>query len=1080
MTNQIKSNSGQMTPQKSELEQGLKEASQVVQDVVLKNYLTKLTDYEVVPMDEKLKDLNAVRIFKITEMVYEKDEYATSKFASVFNSLQNLNCGIYIIVDSDGEKTDFYMGVRSYDDERTTSSLYQTLDSSIKGHFPGIKNNNLSSPEIETLIGNFEKDNIAAVSGVARSKSQDDEENAHFIQGLEKLALAMQGKKYTSIVVAKAIPSQQIVELRNGYEKIYSQLSPFAQMQVSYGSNTAKSVSEAFTNGTTTGTSSSTNSSVQEGSNYSSSTSSNESTSKSDLITNVTKAAGSALITAANIAAAPMTGGASYAVAGLITAGNIGMSAINPSTETEGTSDSKTFSESKSATKGESFSTNDSQNESNTKTDGVTSGTSDNLQLTMQNKSLQDMLKRIDAQLERIEEAESLGMWESAAYFLSDFQETAEIAAGTYKALMSGDKSGVEMSAVNFWGNYASKNKNNLTLIGDYVTHFVHPIFAYPSESEIIPITPASVVSSNELALQMGLPRKSVVGFPVIEHENFGKEVVRSEKVTRLNEISLGKIFNMGSTAQTNVSLDKNSLTAHTFVTGSTGAGKSNAVYVLLNQMYKKNIPFLVIEPAKGEYKNVFGQFSDVKVYGTNPKKAELLKINPFRFPSDIHILEHLDRLVEIFNVCWPMYAAMPAILKESIEKAYINVGWDLEISENTKGNVYPSFKDVLDQINDVVNSSSYSADTKGDYSGALLTRIRSLTTGLNQLIFTEDDLDDETLFDNSTIVDLSRVGSSETKSLIMGLLVMKLNEYRMTSDLMNSDLQHITVLEEAHHLLKQTSSEQSSEGSNLLGKSVELLANSIAEMRTYGEGFIIADQAPGLLDRSVIRNTNTKIILRVPEKSDRELVGFSAGLNSEQLDELTKLEKGVAAVYQNDWIEPVLVKINKSGLEEKKYEYIPNQRMISKTAIRKELVKFLIQGRVDEKMEFDVDFVENNYLKLGLSNDVNNYIEDQIDDYRDGKMPNAWEPQSFRTLSRNLTEIMDATDKVDYYTSIAKDDLNLTLLLVDLIEKNTEIDNPIVQQYVAECLMKDYSRRPAGDEMVYVNWLDYIKGGVL
>lgn len=77
------------------------------------------------------------------------------------------------------------------------------------------------------------------------------------------------------------------------------------------------------------------------------------------------------------------------------------------------------------------------------------------------------------------------------------------------------------------------------------------------------------------------------------------------------------------------------------------------------------------------------------------------------------------------------------------------------------------------------------------------------------------------------------------------------------------------------------------------------MLANSIAEMRTYGEGFIIADQAPGLLDASVIRNTNTKIIMRLPDYSDRELVGKAASLNEDQIIELARLPQGVAAVYQ-------------------------------------------------------------------------------------------------------------------------------------------------------------------------------------
>lgn len=128
----------------------------------------------------------------------------------------------------------------------------------------------------------------------------------------------------------------------------------------------------------------------------------------------------------------------------------------------------------------------------------------------------------------------------------------------------------------------------------------------------------------------------------------------------------------------------------------------------------------------------------------------------------------------------------------------------------------------------------------------------------------------------------------------------------------MNAKLNHVTVLEEAHNLLKRTSTEQSSEGSNLLGKSVEMLTNAIAEMRTYGEGFIIADQSPGLLDMAVIRNTNTKIIMRLPEYSDRELVGRAASLNDEQITEIAKLSKGVAAIYQNDWLEAVLCKVRK------------------------------------------------------------------------------------------------------------------------------------------------------------------------
>lgn len=378
----------------------------------------------------------------------------------------------------------------------------------------------------------------------------------------------------------------------------------------------------------------------------------------------------------------------------------------------------------------------------------------------------------------------------------------------------------------------------------------------------------------------------------------------------------------MHAVEETPVNLDIQSLTAHTFITGSTGTGKSTTIYKLLDEISSlgstdgkgENVKFIVVEPAKGEYKNILSanQNFDLRVYGTNPKLTKLLRINPFRFPSDkIHIYEHLDRLTGIFNVCWPMYAAMPAVLKAAMENAYRSAGWDLTRSENRHGEIYPCFSDVAHEVERYINKSEYSDENKSNYKGSLLTRLESLTNGVNSLIFTADDLSDEELFDENVIVDLSRVGSSETKALIMGILVLKLQEHRMaTSDGSNAPLRHITVLEEAHTLLKRTSTEQSSESANLLGKSVEMLANSIAEMRTYGEGFIIADQSPGLLDMSVIRNTNTKIIMRLPDQSDRELVGKAANLNNDQITELAKLPRGVAAVYQSDWINPVLCKV--------------------------------------------------------------------------------------------------------------------------------------------------------------------------
>ncbi len=462
------------------------------------------------------------------------------------------------------------------------------------------------------------------------------------------------------------------------------------------------------------------------------------------------------------------------------------------------------------------------------------------------------------------------------------------------------------------------------------------------------------------------------------------------------------------------VSLEQNLLASHVFIAGSTGSGKSNTIYQMLSETRKNGCKFLVVEPAKGEYKNVFGNDKDVSVYGTNPKLSELLRINPFSFQNDIHVLEHIDRLVEIFNVCWPMYAAMPAVLKQAVEKSYSDCGWDLVSSTNKyKEELFPDFNDVCRNVREIIDESEYDSDNKGAYKGSLLTRLQSLTTGLNSILFSSDEISDQDLFDTNVIIDLSRVGSTETKSLIMGLLVMKLQEYRMTSGLMNAELNHITVLEEAHNLLKRTSSVQVSEGSNLAGKSVEMLANAIAEMRTYGEGFIIADQAPGLLDKSVIRNTNTKIIMRLPDQEDRELVGKSANLNDDQIEELAKLPCGVAAVYQNEWIQPVLCKINIYDFNVAEYEYIPNtDGFIDVSNLRDSLTKFIL----DEEIINDNEQVELKNLKeLVLESSISSKIKVDYLNY----LENSQDNECLGALVYDLLNAENAINKSCQYNDI-------------------------------------------------------------
>ena len=567
----------------------------------------------------------------------------------------------------------------------------------------------------------------------------------------------------------------------------------------------------------------------------------------------------------------------------------------------------------------------------------ATVGMNEGIHQTFTNYSIKHTLEILEEQMKRLEQSTALGMWDFAAYVLSEDQNVANNVAHTYLALTQGDNSYMSQTAVNLWRGDMGEHSDNAKEICAYLRELRHPLFglspalaktedddynAYPAV-----VTAATSLSGKELAYSLNFPQHSVAGFPVIECAEFGRNVVRYDSLKGQTKLDIGHIFHMNHVENGIVSLSKESLASHTFITGSTGSGKSNTVYQMIDEAAEHGVKFLVIEPAKGEYKNIFGSDEDVSVYGTNPYISPMLRLNPFSFPSGIHIFEHMDRLVEIFNVCWPMYAAMPAVLKSAIEKSYVDCGWDLMRSTNRYGEkVYPGFADVARNIKGIIDTSEYDAENKGAYKGSLLTRLQALTTGISGTIFVADELTPEELFDKNVIVDLSRVGSSETKALIMGMLVLKLQEHRMAEPgRMNSRLKHLTILEEAHNLLRRTSTEQSPDSANLMGKSVEMLSNAIAEMRTYGEGFIIVDQAPGLLDMAVIRNTNTKIVMRLPDQGDRELVGRAANLNDDQITELAKLPCGVAAVYQNEWVKPVLCKIEKFNGNLHPYQFVPD-----------------------------------------------------------------------------------------------------------------------------------------------------------
>lgn len=869
-----------------------------VADIYLnRTYLENFSVAPIVPAGRSLSDISKLRLIKITKLVFDKNEKFTDKLKSVFSALHNLGSAVALMINSDGNAIRFYMGIRS---EKNVSVAGDILESTLRGNFPGIAYHGLDVSETNEVLNNIMNSGIKSLSSVSMvpSMREKDFNTDSFVQGMEKFIDTMSGKTYSVVCLATPLDDMAMQKRKHGYEELCSALSPHEKLSIAYGKNDSIAVSESISSSF----SKSVNRSVSNSNTDSSSNSSGSNYSQNS--------------------------GNSYNSGFSGDGWNFGWGGNNG--YSNGSFDSYTS--------GNSFtqSISDSIGSSTTdgKTDGKTEtqGSSETITLNYENQGVAALKERAKAELERFKICESFGMWEFCGYFMSKDIHTTVLAGNAYKALMTGDGSNVESAHLNIWSINQMESINRIL---DYVLHFSHPQAEMPSfeggyAKQLV--TPTNLVSGYELPLVMGFPKKSVSGLAVVEMAEFGRAVVYEQQMPE-RSIAFGNIYHMGEVEDTRVRMDLNLFASHCFITGSSGSGKSYATYQLLESMLNNGVKIMIIEPAKGEYKQIFGGLKGIKIYTTDPNAYRTLKINPFQFPDNIHVLSHIEQLLQIFNAAWPLYAAMPAILKQAVVDAYVGCGWDIQNSiwiPEISDHKYPAFADVLEVLPSIINSSDYSTDSKGDYKGALLTRVQSMTVGINGLIFKNSfGIDDAVLFDSNVVIDLSELGSDEAIALIMGVLIMKLNEYRKSQRKadrnlsLNSSLRHITVLEEAHNILKRTSKEQNQEGANLVGKSVEMISNSIKEMRTYGEGFVIIDQSPMSVDISAIENTATKIIMNIPAKEACEELGSALSLNEEQTGELSRLNVGVAAVFQKGWLSPVLMKVDQwDGRYNAKVEY--------------------------------------------------------------------------------------------------------------------------------------------------------------
>jgi hypothetical protein len=513
---------------------------------------------------------------------------------------------------------------------------------------------------------------------------------------------------------------------------------------------------------------------------------------------------------------------------------------------------------------------------------------------------------------EKLEAGLGEGMWRSSATLLTRDEEQREWAGALLRSVFAGRESQPQPIEVHF--------HQSSQLAAAAVATLRSPVVqaTQPGILDLGTNPLQTALCSSDLGLLVELPRKEAAGFRVTIPRDFALDV--DEK--RGRQVQIGKVLGpYGPTSRTfNIQLDD--LTRHVMVAGVTGSGKTNTNLHILNQLWGTyRIPFLVIEPAKAQYRNLLGaeRFTELQVFAPGYRQVAPLRLNPFEFPPGVDPQAHIAHLYTVFNAAFILYAPMPYVLERALYEVYEDRGWDLGAGKHPEENpetgdvhflAFPTLSDLYQKIGEVVDRLGYDQRIRMDVTAGLQARVDSLRVGQKGQTFDcRRSVPFDAILSKPTILELAHLGSDDERAFFMGLLLMRLYE-TLTLAGESPGLKHVTLIEEAHRLLTKTATDVDAETANTKGQAVGTFCNILAEIRAYGEGVIVADQIPSKLASDVLKNTNLKIMHRIVASDDRELMGGTMNLLGQQKMAVTALPRGQAAVFAEGSETPSLVAV--------------------------------------------------------------------------------------------------------------------------------------------------------------------------
>lgn len=404
-----------------------------------------------------------------------------------------------------------------------------------------------------------------------------------------------------------------------------------------------------------------------------------------------------------------------------------------------------------------------------------------------------------------------------------------------------------------------------------------------------------------------------------------------TEPLSQCQGIYLGKRINGDG-----VKIPLNILTKHTFVCGVPGAGKTNTMLHIANSLWSNKelkfgdiinrpIPFLVLEPAKREYRELaYFDIPELVIFSPNANTKFPFCINPFEFPKGLTLSEHITRLGQVFEGSFPMQPPAPFILDRAIEAIYKMHGWN-NSDINTGEREYPTLSELYKEFEQQLQTTSYDSEIQGNIRSVLEMRIGSLLRREKKDIFDVDKsiIEPEEWLQRPIIIELEALGK-ETANFVTLLIcslireTLKVNPMELVEIRMNEagkkeswkPLRHMIFIEEAHNLIASQNQMDNVQESNPKISATECIVDMLKEVRALREGMIIADQLPTSMALDIIKNTNLKIMHRLTSTDDRGMMGSTMSANELQIEQVSTYLPGQTLVSYEGLLRPFELQI--------------------------------------------------------------------------------------------------------------------------------------------------------------------------